>query len=172
MQDATDNVLATTKGMFTPLDPIQAVDPFATDLDMPRVNQQGLLPRSITDRLLASNPGKPVAVLVGNDFSYQAPTPNSTFSFNHGLSYVPTVIASMSYIPIASDTVPVSPLPYMLYTDNTSYFGNPPSATVTIDSISSTSITVRFVATDGTGISTLLATRIYFQFLCFNYGTD
>ncbi len=177
IHDADDRVYSASRDMFTKMPSIPDKDPLSPDLNAPRVNQQEMLANSVKQRLLANSPGVPTAILDGPDFVYTASEGdvtsfNFTFTFPHGLLYTPTVVGKVSRTPLNTPTAPTNQLPYNLYADNQSYFDSPPSATITIDQVTSSLIKIRVVILDAIGLSTFLSKRVlYFKFYCFNYDS-
>lgn len=174
--DGNDSVVGSSRGMFTSLPSVEDKDPlYEQQLVNARANQQNISATSIEPRLLAVNNGSPVKVLVGNSYSHlltsdELGSTNTTFVFTHSLGYTPTVQGSVAFVPFTA-TTDAHPLPYISYGASGSYFNKPPSYAVTVDTVGSTTITIRVVIEDIFGATFLeFNSNLYFRLYCFNYS--
>lgn len=166
MDSASNSVYNPNNNSMTQMPSIEAVDPLAQNLSESRTNQQGVLPGSIKGRLLSNNSGVPVKILDDGTIKHLITPGDSvasdfTFSFPHGLNYIPYVAGFGSFSPIIASTTSVNQLPYILS-----------GLSISVGNVTTSSVVMHVLALNVDG-STILAANIgrtlYFKLYCFNY---
>jgi hypothetical protein len=165
MQENGNTTYNPSRDISPQMPSIEAVDPLKTSLDASRVNQQGMLPKSVPNRLLTNSSGTPVKILVDGIYKHtittaEATSGNFTFTLPHGLGYIPQIVGQIAFTPISSASS-VYPMP--------SFLGG---VIITVDVTTNQLVTIRVLLQNSGSPGGLLANigvTLYFRLFCFNY---